>query len=258
MRRGTRRAAALGLAIALAASSAGCASLPPFPALPELAPHEVEALELVPTELPATAPSIDPAEAANLSPDGFDAVQRMAVRIRNVGCGRISTGSGFAIDSHTLITNRHVVADAQKLQVSTYDGRDVEVETASSAALADLAVVRTRDPLPWAPELSEVDPVSGDPVTIAGYPEGGALTITQGSVLGPADDPLNENLGRVLVTDAQVEPGSSGSAALDESGRVVGVVYARTDDGRSLLVPVSTLRKLLYDDAAFAPITPCS
>ena len=258
MRRGTRRAAAVVLAGLLATSTAGCAALPPFPTLPELRPDEVEALELVPTDLPAIAPTIDPTQTGHLSPDGFDAVQRMAVRIRNVGCARISTGSGFAIDSHTLITNRHVVADAQKLQVSTYDGRDVEVETASSAALADLAVVRTRDPLPWAPELSDVDPVPGDPVTIAGYPEGGALTITQGTVLGPADDPLNENLGQVLVTDAPVEPGSSGSAALDEAGRVVGVVYARTDDGRSLLVPVSTVRKLLDDAAAFAPITPCS
>ena len=253
-----RRAGALVLAAALATSSAGCAALPPFPALPELHPDEVKALELVPTDLPAIAPSIDPAQAGDLSPDGFDAVQRMAVRIRNVGCGRISTGSGFAIDSHTLITNRHVVADAQKLQVSTYDGRDVEVETASSAALADLAVVRTRDPLPWAPQLAEADPASGDPVTIAGYPEGGALTITQGRVLGPANDPLNENLGQVLVTDAPVEPGSSGSAALNEAGLVVGVVYARADDGRSLLVPVSTLRKLLDDAAAFTPITPCS
>jgi len=253
-----RRAGLLAVAVALTAALSACSAVPPFPALPEMSASEVGALDLVPTDLPAIAPSIDPADAADLSADGFNAVQRMAVRIRNVGCGRISTGSGFAIDSHTLITNRHVVADAQKLQVSTYDGRDVEVETASSAALADLAVVRTRDPLPWAPELSEVDPATGDPVTIAGYPEGGALTITQGRVLGPADDPLNENLGQVLVTDARVEPGSSGSAALDEAGRVVGVVYARADAGRSLLVPVSTLRKLLDDASAFTPITPCS
>ena len=41
---------------------------------------------------------------SQLSPDGFDAVQRMAVRIRNVGCGTLSTGSGFAVDAHTLVT----------------------------------------------------------------------------------------------------------------------------------------------------------
>ncbi|MEK8224895.1 hypothetical protein NKG05_00035 [Oerskovia sp. M15] len=42
-------------------------------------------------------------------PDGFDAVKRMAVRIRNVGCSSLSTGSGFALDARTLITNKHVV-----------------------------------------------------------------------------------------------------------------------------------------------------
>ncbi len=90
-----------------------------------------------------------------------------------------------------------------------------------------------------------------------GYPEGGALTVTEGTVIGEATDPLHANLGRVLVTDAPVEPGSSGSAALDPAGRVVGVVYAKTSDGRSLLVPLSTLRQVLGDAAAFTPVTPC-
>ncbi|GAB2455082.1 S1C family serine protease [Xylanimonas ulmi] len=256
----TRRSRPLRAAAGLAAACAlaACGAVPPFPTLPTAAPSDIVASDLAPTASAPAAPSIAPSDAAALSPDGFDAVQRMAVRIRNVGCGRISTGSGFAIDQNTLITNRHVVADAASLQVSTYDGRDVQVATASTAALADLAVVRTADPLPSAPQLSDTDPVAGDPVTVVGYPEGGALTVTHGTVLGPTNDPLHENLGEVLVTDAPVEPGSSGSAALDEAGRVVGVVYAKTDDNRSLLVPVSTLRALLADAAAFAPVTPCS
>ncbi|ACZ30344.1 peptidase S1 and S6 chymotrypsin/Hap [Xylanimonas cellulosilytica DSM 15894] len=251
------RARAL-LAAAAIAALAGCGTVPPFPGLPSAEPSAVVASDLVPEAARQAAPSLAPSDAAALSPDGFDAVQRMAVRIRNIGCGELSTGSGFAIDANTLITNRHVVADAATLQVSTYDGRDVEVATASTAGLADLAVVRTEDALPSAPELGEEDPVLGERVTVVGYPEGGALTITQGTVIGTRSDPLNENLGEVLVTDARVEPGSSGSAALDDSGRVVGVVYAKTDDGRSLLVPVSTLRAMLADTAQFTPVTPCS
>ncbi|QAY64711.1 serine protease [Xylanimonas allomyrinae] len=243
-------------ALTITATLAACGALPPFPTLPTAAPSDIAARDLVPSA--PVAPSIAPSDAAALSPDGFGAVQRMAVRIRNVGCGRISTGSGFAIDDHTLITNRHVVADAASLQVSTYDGRDLDVATASTAALADLAVVRTKDALPSAPQLGDADPVAGDHVTVVGYPEGGALTVTEGRVLGPTSDPLHENLGEVLLTDAPVEPGSSGSAALDEAGRVVGVVYAKTDDERSLLVPVSTLRMLLTDTGAFTPVTPCS
>src|SRR4029079_4201018 len=98
-------------------------------------------------------------------PDGFDAAQRMAVRIRNIGCGSVSTGSGFPIDDHTLATNRHVVADSATLQLSTYDGRDVGATAASTAGLADLAVVRTADAPPAAPAVrgTDPDPAAGTP-----------------------------------------------------------------------------------------------
>jgi S1-C subfamily serine protease len=62
----------------------------------------------------------------------------------------------------------------------------------------------------------------------------------------------------VLVTDAAVEPGSSGSAALDADGRVVGVVYAKNTTGQSFILPVSTLRTLLADETAFTPSPSCT
>lgn len=229
----------------VAALAAGCGVLPE---LPEPMPTSV---------VPSVAPQADPVGSENLSPDGFDAVKRMAVRIRNVGCSSLSTGSGFALDERTLITNKHVVEGSKSLQVLTYDGRDIQVETASAAGLADLAIVRTSDDLPSAPTLAAADPAQGDTVTVVGYPEGGQLTVTQGKVVGTATDPLHENLGQVLVTDAQVEPGSSGSAALNEAGEVIGVVYAKSTDA-SLLVPVSTLRAMLDDSSAFATLPPCS
>ncbi|WP_246036831.1 MULTISPECIES: S1C family serine protease [Cellulomonas] len=237
-----------GLVTVLLASAAvgGCALLP--------APPAPVPTSVVPSSVPAPTATAD---ATQLSPDGFDAAQRMAVRIRNIGCGALSTGSGFALDEHTLVTNRHVVADSAQLELSTYDGRDVGAEAASTAALADLAVVRTVDPLPAAPVLAEADPAVGDPVTVVGYPLGRQLTVTDGRVVGTVTDPLHENLGEVLVTDAPVEPGSSGSAALDASGRVIGVVYAKNSDGLSFVVPVSTLRTLLSDTAAFAPAPSC-
>jgi len=71
-------------------------------------------------------------------------------------------------------------------------------------------------------------------------------------------DPLHQSLGEVLVTDAPVEPGSSGSAALDAQGRVIGVVYAKDSAGESFLVPVSTVRTVLADTSAFTPVPSCS
>lgn len=237
------RAAALSATVAVVGA---CSALP---AMPPPVPQDV---------VPSVAPPTLSADSSDqLSPDGFDAVQRMAVRIRNVGCSALSTGSGFAVDEHTLITNRHVVADSASLQVSTYDGRDLDVSAASTAALADLAVVRTEDPLPSFPQIADDDPEQGDDVTVVGYPAGGRLTVTAGRVIGTTTDPLHENLGEVLVTDAPVEPGSSGSAALDDDGEVIGVVYAKTTDGRSLLVPQSTLREMLDDTSAFTELTSC-
>jgi len=240
----TTRAAVLGLSLGL--SIGACADVPrmPGPAVTDFVPSE--------------APTAAPDGTGNLSPDGFQQAQRMAVRIRNVGCASLSTGSGFAIDATTLITNRHVVADTAELQVSTYDGRDIAVTASSTAALADLAIVRTAAELPTFPELAAVDPVVGDSVTVVGYPEGGVLTLTTGEVIGTTTDPLNENLGEVLVANAQVEPGSSGSAVLDVDGHVVGVVYAKNAADQSYIVPVSTLRALLDDDGAFTPSSSCT
>ena len=238
-----RVGAAAGLVVLLA----GCAALPQMP-------------PPVPTDARPTVRSTPTISVGGdeLSPDGFDAVRRMAVRIRNVGCGEVSTGSGFALTSTTLVTNKHVVQDSSQLQVSTYDGHDVAVTAASTAGLADLALVRTSQPLPSAPELADADPVRGDPVTVVGYPLGGQLTVTNGHVIGTTTDPLNSNLGQVLVTDARVEPGSSGSAALDADGKVIGVVYAKNDSGQSFLVPVSTLRAMLGDESGFEPAPTCA
>jgi S1-C subfamily serine protease len=243
---GRRRAGAVALVLAVTGVLGGCGVLPP---LPEPVPSDI---------VPTTPADLSPAAGGDaLSPDGFDAVERMAVRIRNVGCEELSTGSGFAIDEHTLITNKHVVADSKDLEVSTYDGHDITVGATSTAGLADLAVVRTTDPLPSHPELAKADPEPGDHVTVVGYPAGGELTVTEGEVKGSTRDPLNANLGEVLLTDAPVEPGSSGSAALDDKGRVIGVVYAKTGDDNSLLVPLSTLQEMLDDDTAFTPASGC-
>lgn len=241
-RPGARAALVLAVVGALSAPLTGCSDFPTRPPAPRTS--------FVPDEPPLEKPT-------GLTPDGFDAVQRMAVRIRNVGCGSLSTGSGFAIDATTLITNRHVVTDSAELQVSTYDGRDIDVTASSTAAIADLALVRTAEDLPSYPQLAQTDPVRGDMVTVVGYPQGGSLTVTQGQVIGATTDPLNANLGEVLVTDAPVEPGSSGSAVLDAQGRIVGVVYAKNASGQSYIVPVSTLTAVLADTAAFTPTTTC-
>jgi len=239
MSRRTRAAALTAAALALA----GCAAVPQMP--PELSTDYVP-------EVPA--PQL--ADPGALSPDGVDAAERMAVRIRNVGCGELSTGSGFALDERTVITNRHVVADADRIQVTTYDGREIDAVSASVADVADLALLRTAEPLATVPGLAEVDAEVGEPVTVVGYPRGGQLATASGSVLGYELDTLGSDLGMVGRTNAQVDHGSSGSAVLGSKGEVVGVVYAMDVWNNSYMVPVSTLHDLLAEDA-FEPLTSC-
>lgn len=240
----TRRALRLAGTVAAVVGLTGCGALPELPGP-------------VPATIVGSA-TPTPVDPGFLSADGFDVARRIAVRVRNVGCDALSTGSGFALDAHTLVTNRHVVAGAAQLQLSTYDGRDVAVAAASAAGIADLALVRTAADLPAVPELATADPTIGDAVSVVGYPGGGQLTVTSGHVIARTTDPLHETIGEVVVTDAPVEPGSSGSAVLDAAGRVVGVVYAKNDADQSFVVPVGMLRTLLADDASFAPVASCA
>lgn len=190
------------------------------------------------------------------SPDGFQSAQRIAVRVRNVGCQSLSTGSGFALDKNTLVTNRHVIEDSSELQLETYDGRDVPVAASTMASFSDLALVTTSKNLPQVAPIADKDPEINDVITVIGYPNGGALTKSTGKIISTEDDPLGVNLGEVFYTSAPVEPGSSGSAVLNVDGELVGVIYAKSGSG-SLFVPVSTLHELLESDENREPLPGC-
>ena len=228
-------------AVSAVAMLAGCGILPADPSA-------------VPTDF-VPSPSASPGDLAGaLSPDGFSAAQRMSVRVRNIGCGFLATGSGFALDEHTLITNRHVVENAKHIEISTYDGRVIQATAASTTTVADIAIVTTEESLGTSyADRSEEDPVEGDVITVVGYPSGGRLTTTSGVVLGETTDPLGGAVGTVLASTAQIEPGSSGSAVFNASGQVVGVVYAMNTSDQSFIVPISTLNKLLDEPALLVP-----
>ncbi|PWJ52889.1 Trypsin-like peptidase domain-containing protein [Quadrisphaera granulorum] len=171
---------------------------------------------------------------------------RASVRVRSVGCASVRTGSGFAVDAHTLVTNAHVVDGAEQLQVDTWDGQQLAVTASVTATVADLAVVRTVEALPATVPLAAVDPERGEAVTVVGYPRGEALAKATGVVTGSVDDPLGTAAVRVLQLEAAVAPGSSGSAVVDDDGAVVGVLYAGATTGQdAYAVPVGTLRAAL-------------
>ncbi|MGQ7296275.1 S1 family peptidase [Quadrisphaera sp. KR29] len=218
----------------------------------------------MPQPPPVQHVAADPAAAAASAVASADAAAvlrtavRASVRVRTVGCAGVRTGSGFAVDAHTLVTNAHVVQGAERLQVDTWDGHQLAVTASATATVADLAVVRTVEELPAAVPLAASDPGSGEAVTVVGYPRGEALARARGVVTGPVDDPLGIAAQQVLQLEAAVAPGSSGSAVVDGDGAVVGVLYAGATTGSdAYAVPVGVLRAALAAPGPADPSARC-
>jgi S1-C subfamily serine protease len=171
--------------------------------------------------------------------------EEMVVRVRNIGCEGVATGSGFALDAHTLVTNRHVLAGASELEVSTWDGHLLRAPTAEVGALVDLGVATVQGNLPRAAS-AYADARAGRRIEVVGFPLGGPLTFSDGRVIDFVDGASLGIPGRVMRITANVQPGSSGSPVLDTRGRVVGIVYAiERATGLGLAIPMQTLKSLV-------------
>jgi S1-C subfamily serine protease len=189
-----------------------------------------------------------------------DSVQRqakqMTVRIRNLGCEGLGTGSGFALSESVLGTNRHVLAGADQLEVSTWDGRTLNITAAEVQVFGDLAFVEVDGTLPVVAELSH-SIAPGSPVTAVGYPLGGPLTLSEGVVIDRVAGDVYGLPGDVLQVTATVEPGNSGGPLLDAQGRVVAVVFGvDTENGYGLAIPVDEAQELL-EAGGVTSVPPC-
>ena len=189
------------------------------------------------------------------------------VRIRSQTCEGLGVGSGFLIDSTTIVTNRHVVEGAETLEVETSEGVDLTVDVANQGLLADLAVVRLDSSSSMDEVMGEgaahatlapVNPEPGDEIRAFGYPEGGVLTVTEGEVEDYVADPQLGNLSKVIRSEVEIHPGNSGGPAINERNEVIGVVYAiEVATEKSLIVPVDTLQRLLENDEGVETVQGC-
>jgi S1-C subfamily serine protease len=232
---------ALLAGLVLVGSASGCAGLveaPPSASPKELAPA-------VQADAPA-ARGISAVRVPALSRDGFvRRAREITVRVRNLSCEGVALGSGFVIDGDTLITNRHVVAGADMLEVDTADGRTFEVSAAEVGVLGDVAFVTVDGSLPVIADLDGVAK-QGSEVSAVGYPLGGPFTISKGVVVDEVDGYRFGVQGPVLRVTADVQHGNSGGPLLDARGRVAGVVYAiETATGFGMAIPMDTVHRLL-------------
>jgi len=182
--------------------------------------------------------------------------ERFTVRVRNLSCEGVGSGSGFAIDATTLITNRHVVAGAERLEVNTWAGRTLQVEAAEVGVLGDVAFVRVAEQLPVSADLGG-SATPGSEITAVGYPLGGPFAVSSGVVIDRIPGDAFGVPGTVLRVNAEVQPGNSGGPLLDGQGRVAGVVYAiEISTGFGLAFPLSTMDALL-EQAGTTVVPPC-
>jgi putative serine protease PepD len=147
--------------------------------------------------------------------------------------GGSGTGSGVIVDkAGYIVTNNHVVGDAQTISVTLADGTTAEARLVGTDPETDLAVVKTDvTGLPVATLGRSSNLSVGDPVVAIGSPLGLKGTVTSGiiSALNRSVDVPAENGGRPVVlvnaiqTDAAINPGNSGGALVDRAGRVIGI-----------------------------------
>jgi len=171
--------------------------------------------------------------------------------------GRWGEASGSAVvltaEGH-LLTNAHVVGNADTGEATFADGSSARLEIVGRDPLADLAVVRADRPLVEPPVYRDVDDLRiGSLVVAVGNPLGMAGSVTAGVVsgLGRALPVRTRNATRivedVIQTDAALNPGSSGGALADSRGRVVGINTAVAGVGLGLAVPINTTsRRIIY------------
>jgi S1-C subfamily serine protease len=165
----------------------------------------------------------------------------------SLGSGVVFTSDGF------LLTNAHVVGNAQSGTASFADGTSTPFTVVGADPLSDLAVLRASGGIPPPAELGEADQlVVGQLVVAVGNPLGLAGSVTAGvvSALGRSLPTRSGAAVRliedVIQTDAALNPGNSGGALADSQARVVGINTAVAGIGVGMAVPVNaTTRRII-------------
>jgi Do/DeqQ family serine protease len=163
-----------------------------------------------------------------------------------------SLGSGVIVDAAGLVvTNNHVVQNADQVKVSLADKREFDAEIVLKDARTDLAVLRLKNAGERFPalDIGNSDELQvGDVVLAIGNPFGVGQTVTHGIVSALARTQIGITDYQFFIqTDAAINPGNSGGALVDLSGRLVGVptaIFSRSggSQGIGFAIPANMVR----------------
>jgi Do/DeqQ family serine protease len=172
------------------------------------------------------------------------------------GNNRRGVGSGVIVDAEGfLLTNHHVIAGAQRIDVRLSDGREAEAELVGTDPETDLALLKL--PVDKLEGLPVIDLGSsrtlqvGDAVLAIGNPFDVGQTVTSGIVSALQRQQLGINVFENFIqTDAAINPGNSGGALVDAQGRLVGInsaIYSRSGGslGIGFAIPVELAQEVM-------------
>ena len=138
-----------------------------------------------------------------------------------------SAGSGVIVDAERgyILTNHHVVENADEIQISLVDGEILDAEIVGSDAATDIAVLKVvADGLTEMPIGNSNAVRVGDFVLAIGNPFGLGHTVTSGIVSALGRTGINRNgYEDFIQTDASINPGNSGGALVNMRGELVGI-----------------------------------
>ena len=167
-------------------------------------------------------------------------------------------GSGSIIDEQgDILTNFHVIADAEKLTVSFGSGKNYPAKVVGKDPDTDLAVIRLletpKEALTIVPMGDSDKLIVGQKVLAIGNPFGLDRTLTTGVISG-LQRPIRAENGRLIEgaiqTDASINPGNSGGPLLDSHGRMIGInSQIESPSGASVgvgfAIPISIAKRIV-------------
>ena len=165
-----------------------------------------------------------------------------------------SLGSGVLVSPEGIIlTNHHVINDADDIDVALSDGRKVKAKIIGSDPETDIAVLKIDvKKLPTPITLGKIDSVHvGDVVLAIGNPFGVGQTVTSGIVSAMGRDHVGINtFENFIQTDAAINPGNSGGALIDTRGNLIGIntaIYSNNGGsmGIGFAIPVNLAKQVM-------------
>ena len=165
-----------------------------------------------------------------------------------------SLGSGVLVSPEgVIITNHHVISDADEIEVALSDNRKFKAKVVGSDPESDIAVLKIdAKQLPSPITLGKIDSVHvGDVVMAIGNPFGVGETVTSGIVSAMGRDHVGINtFENFIQTDAAINPGNSGGALIDTRGNLIGINTAIfSNNGGSMgigfAIPINLVKQVM-------------